>query len=50
MDGQITRAGDLSDLVNVLSRDRDTFVVEDTAVEVEVEDSGGEGSSWIGSV
>ena len=52
--GQTTRAGDLSGLVNVLSRDTDrgTFAVEDTSDEVEmlpVKVSGGEDFSWIGS-
>ena len=52
--GQTIRAGDLSGLVNVLSRDteRGTFAVEDTSVDVEmipIEVSGGEDSSWIGS-
>ena len=42
----------MSGLVNVLSRDRGTFAVEDTSDEVEmipVEVSGGEDFSWIGS-
>ena len=49
--GQTTRAGDLSDFVNVLSdsRDRDTFVGYGTSVWTAIEDIAGDNSFWMRS-